>query len=278
MRSRFKIALPLASAACAAALALVGCSAGVQEEAPEPEAPVYDMVIGQESPDTANLLIENETGRSIVGIQVKAVDATDLGPNVMAEDQVWDNGLVADVFFDGVAAPSQDLDASEGEATSSGAQEADASESGEASDDASAEEVLLSPVYDVHITYQDETTSDLHQLNLASLMSAENVMLRIDPASGITYLTYVQNGEEASTLMFEQQLVAEAEAAAQAQAEAEAAAAAEAEAEAQAAARTSRSSRGSGSGGYDSVDSGSYSAPSQTEDSCVNVDELAFND
>lgn len=261
-------------AACFAMAVFTGCSQQKAEEEPVvEEKPSYDLVIGVESSEVVDLPIKNDTEQAIVGFQFKSVDTEEYSANVMSADQTWEAGQIADIFFEGVAVAEKAAQSSEASHT---AQENTAAESEES---AAAADLLLNEVYDLQLTTADGATIVLHQLNLTGLVGKQDLAIRYDATSGLGYMTYLDDDAEVSTLESEQQI------AAQAQAEAEAAAAAEAEAEAEAAAeaerqaQSSRSSGGYSSGGYDSVSSGSGggSAPSQTEDTCINPDDLALN-
>ncbi len=273
-------------AACFAAVGLVGC--GQQEEAQEEPAieeqqPAYDLVIGAESEEVVHLPVLNGTEQSIVGMQFKLIDAPEFSANIMATDQVWEAGQTADIFFDGVAVEEEGVPQDgEGEADEAAVEDAmvEASEAGT--------DFLLNEVYDIQFTTADGTAIVLHQLSLTGLANAADIKLMYDAASGFGYLTYMENDAEVSTLESEQHIAAAAAAVAQAEAEAVAAAEAEAAAQAEAEAAAAQQSRsrqsysggsGSYSGGYDSVSSGSGggSAPSQTEDACINPDDLALN-
>lgn len=273
MKSISRILTAAGISACVAMMGLVGCSQPQQAEEPpavEEQQPSYDLIIGTESDDVVNLPIKNDTDLTIVGLQFKSVGEAEYSANVMASDQAWEPGQTADVFFEGVSL-GEDGDDAEADGSSSDAL---------AAASASGEDLLLSDVYDVEFTAADGSAFVLHQLDLESLAGTEDVAVNFDATSGLGYLTYVEDGSQASTLETEQAIADEAAALAQAEAEA-AAAAAEAEAAAQAAAQQSKSTgsgSGSKSGGYDSVSSGSGSgsSPSQRQDSCVNPDDLAI--
>ena len=275
MKSITRILTVAGISACLAATGLVGCSQQEEtvEEEPvvvEEQQPSYDLVIGTESDDVVNLPITNDTDLTIVGLQFKSVGAAEYSANVMASDQAWEPGQVADVFFEGVALGE------DGEAD-------DASSNALAAASASGEDLLLSDVYDVQFTAVGGSAFVLHQLSLASLVDTEDLAVNYDAISGLGYLTYMEDGAQASTLEAEQAIADEAAAIAQAEAEAAAAeAAAQAAAEAEAAAQQSKSSNGgsgSKSSGYDSTTSGSGSGstPAQREDYCIDPDDVLLN-
>lgn len=294
MRSVAKKMLAFGLAGCMAVMGLAGCSQPQAEEtsaAVEEEQPAYDLVIGTEDDAVVHLPVTNGTDGAITGVQVKDVASADYSANLMEPGQVWESGQVADVFFAGVLVDevTVDGDAKEGEeggASDSSAAAAAAAETESVADDAAAieaallDDIILLPMFDVQITMADGSAVVLHQLTLGTLMYAEDIAINVDAESGAAYLTYVENGSSASTLIAELQVIAEEEALAQEAAEAEAAAAAAA---AQSASQPKSS--GSGGGSYDSVapsggGSGSGSggsAPSQSEDSCVSPDDLIFN-
>lgn len=281
MRHIIRKAVVAGIAACFATVGLVGC--GQQEEAIEEEPiveeqPVYDLVIGAESEEVVDLPITNDTEKTIVGLQFKLTDAADFSANVMTADQAWEQGQTADIFFEGVAIEEEPI-----------------SEGGEGADDQAAQDeaadadeaLLLNETYDLQLTTSDGGSIVLHQLSLTGLMGAQDITLKVDPVSGLGYITYLEEDAEVSTLEGEQAIAAAAAEAAEAEAEAAAQAAAEAGAEA-AAQRSqsstsyssgSSSSSGSGSSSYDSVSSSSTSssAPTQTEDTCIDPDDLALN-
>lgn len=304
MKASFKMALAAMSAACLTALALSGCSSPAQEEE-VPEEPSYDILIGVEAPDDVHVLMTNGMEQPITGIQFMPVGGTDFSANLMTADQVWESGSVADVYFDGVSAQGSSEDASDDQQANVASAD-DAATNDEDENAEQAADTQIQPLYDVRITCQDAASFDLHQIDLAALMSVEDIQLKHDAESNIAYLAFKANGTEVNTLEAEKGIIA-----AVAEAEAAAAAEAEAEAEAEAAAAASySSSRSSGSsysydssssdsssyedsssdssstdsgsvsssGGYDSAGSDASSAPSQSVDSCVDVSQLEFND
>lgn len=264
----------MGTAACFAVVGLVGCSQqeAVEEEPAIEEQPSYDLVIGAESDSVVDLPIKNDTEQSIVGVQFKLMDAPEYSANIMTADQVWEAGQTADIFFEGVAVdeetalPEEESNAAQNEAATA--------------DEAAADALLLTEVYDLQLTMVDGSVIVLHQMNLVGLAGMQDMVVKYDATSGLGYLIYQDDGSEVSTLESEQRIAAE-----QTQAEAEAAAAAEAAeaeaaAEAERQAQASRSFGGGNSRSYDSVSSGSGSgggAPSQAEDTCINPDDLALN-
>lgn len=274
MKSIIRTVAVMGIVACSAVMGLVGCSQqeAVEEEPAIEEQPSYDLVIGAEGDSVVDLPIKNDTEQSIVGIQFKSMDAAEYSANIMAEGQVWEAGQVADIFFEGVVV-------AEGAALPEGESNAAQGEIAGADDEAASDVLLFTDVYDLQLTTVDGGVIVLHQMNLAGLVGMQDMAVKYDVASGLGYLIYQDDGSEVSTLESEQRVAAE-----QAQAEAEAAAAEAAEAEASAKAeqqaQASRSASGRNSGSYDSVSLGSGSGgsvPSQSEDACINPDDLALN-
>lgn len=281
MRSIAKKILAFGLAGCMAVVGLAGCSQPqAEEEAPaavEEEQPTYDLIIGAEDDAVVNFPMTNGIESVITGLQVKDVASADFSANLMTSGQEWEPGQIADVFFAGVLITDAEDGAADSSAASSAAGTSGTAAASDAADAAALEDLILNASYDLQLTMADGTTAVLHQLNLGSLMDAEDITIAVDAASGAAYLTYVEDDASASTLDAELQLIAEQEAALAAAAEAEAAAAAAAQN-----ANQSQSSGSGGDGSYDSIapsgGSGSGgSAPSQSEDACVAPDDLVFN-
>lgn len=309
MKNAFKRIVVFGVAVCLASFGLAGCAQQTAQEEAAPvaeEQPSFDLIIGTEDEAVVSVPFANGTDQPISGVQVKATSEETFSPNLMEASQLWEPEQVANIFFAGVMvadaqgaasdASSSSISSSAAGAASSATSSAAATTVSSSSASASADDatdLLLNDSYDIQFTEQDGTAFVLHQLVLSSLAEAEELVVNVDPVSGLGYLTFVEGGEDVSTLAAEEEIAAQA-AAMQEQAEAQAAIQAEAEAAAaEAAKQSSGSGSGSSSGGsYDSVgssgsgsgsasgsgSSGGSSKPSQSEDSCVAPDDLIFND
>jgi hypothetical protein len=215
--------------------------------------------IGEPSNDAFGLVIENATGKDIVGIFAKVSTETAYGASVLgASEEIADGETV--LLYIPVSVLAATPAASE------------LSEKTPAETDNPSVDVLLRTRYNVLLTFDDDSTAELHDLNFEDM---EQLRFCRD-TSGIAYVEF-ENGEDEpeSTLETERALKEAADAAAKAQAEAEAAAQAEAEAaaraaaEAEAAASQYQYNYGGGTGG-------SAGTGSQSVDNCVDPGDLVL--
>lgn len=278
---------------CLATIGLAGCSSSSEEKQsagepmPEEQQPHYDLVIGTESETTANLVLENGTNQNITGIQLKETDSPEYQENLMTATQVWKPGQLANVFFDGVSLDSNaEVPENETTVSSSATSASQTSSASDRTPDNIVDDLIFNIVYDIQFTTDDGSAFVLHQMVLTNLTEVEDAKVCFDAESGLGYLVYLEDGSEVETLEAEKQVLAAAEQAA-AEAQAQADAQAQAQSSAATSASTSNNASGSTSAGagtsttYDSVSSTSgtsSSSPSQSEDVCIEENDIVFND
>lgn len=286
-------------------VALSGLAACASEEPVEEPTPVEEeaelRAIGKPSDGAIEIIALNDTGKDITGVAIKTSGEEAFGASLISEKEKIEDGEKVQLYLPVKESAVDAATEGSGEGANVGANaSANSNAAGSASSGAAAgsnavesaatdaanpaNDVILRTLYDVSLTFDDESTAVLHNINLDELEEVTVLLAK----EGIAYITYeTDSGKTESTLETEKALKEAADAAAQAQAEAEAAAAAaaaqaQAEAEAAAAAAASQNSYDYGysydtgsSGGY-TDNSGSYSG-SQTEDSCVDSNDLVFN-
>ena len=170
------------------------------DTAEETEEASEDLkTVGEETEDAISFKLKNATTKKITGLAIKTTEDAEFPENMMAADDSFALKEKKTVFF-------------------TKADTADAAQSTETAAEDQA------PTYDLHLTFEDQTTADVHGVALEDL-----VTLVIREKNGIVYGTYQKQSdkEKASTYDTEKALAdqAAADAAAQAQAEADAAAA-----------------------------------------------------
>lgn len=147
--------------------------------------------VGEETEDAIRFKLKNATTKKITGLAIKTSEDAEFPENMMAADDSFALKEKKMVFF----TKAED-------AASTGATE-------ETSED-------QAPTYDLHLTFEDQTTADVHGVALEDL-----VTLVIREKNGIVYGTYQKQSdkEKASTYDTEKALAdqAEADAAAAAQ-------------------------------------------------------------
>lgn len=163
------------------------------------------------------VVLENKTGKDIVGFSIKDSSMTEFPANMLEENDVFENDEKRNLFYDATSA----IEAVENQAT-----EEDSSEK------------ALTPQMDIQLTFGDQTSL---VLNAFPFGDVEEAQICLEDEVAFIQYDSLASEEMVSTKEAELKIKAEAEAAAaQAQAEAEAAAAAQAQAEAEAAAEAER--------------------------------------
>ena len=197
---------------------LLGGCAGKQDSAgndtakEEKEETLKNIGTEAEGENIYKVVLENETGKNIVGFSVKDSSMTEFPASMLGEDDIFETGERRNLYYD-----------------STSAVEAAGTQTAEAGEEAN----VLTPQFDIQLTFDDQTSMVLTAFPFGDVEEA-SVCLE-DEVAFIEYES-VASKETVSTKEAELAVKAEAAAAAQAQAEAEAAAAAQAQAEAEAAA------------------------------------------
>ncbi len=248
-------------------LSLIGLGAcSAPEPEPEPEPVADEMrVIGKETDTAYAIEVTNDSGKSIISFAVKLASDAEYQKSLVTTSTQIAAGETVLMYIEPLNAAVP-----EGETATAGESDNESAATAGSVDEA-ANDVVLRDLYDIALTFDDETKAELHDLNLEGFV-AFAICLTDD---GIAYIEYTNDdGKTESTLETEKALkLAEEEAAAQAQAQAEAEAAAAAQAEADAAAAAAAAQNNNSGYSYD-TGTGSTGG-TQGEDACV--DDLIFN-
>ena len=170
--------------------------------------------IGMESDgeNVYKVVLENKTGKGIVGFSIKDSSMTEFPENMLEENDIFENDEKRNLFYDAASA-------------------VEAAENQETGEDGSAK--VLNPQMDIQLTFEDQTSLILTAFPFGDV---EEAQICLEDEVAFVQYESLSSEELVSTKEAELRIKTEAEAAAQAQAEAEAAAAAQAQAEAEAAA------------------------------------------
>jgi hypothetical protein len=187
--------LPVLLLAVVFALALDGCSqasihdstAGLDPGQDTPASTGVDvvgegdpLVIGSPEATTTEIILTNQTDQTIVGVQIRDVDAPAYGAQLFGPDDRWtdDQRLILHLDLGSLGV------ARDGEA---GGTDASQGREGAA--------IAFNPQYDLRLTMADGSLCELHALNLEGLVDA-----RVRVEDDIVYLVYREGDTEASTL------------------------------------------------------------------------------
>jgi hypothetical protein len=133
------------------------------------------LVLGSPSDTTTEIVLINESGRDIVGLQIRDSTVFDYGPELFVAAEPWANGQGARIYADLPTAGR-----------------------GAASEGRESAGIVLNTLYDIRLTMADESVHELHAVNLHNLIDA-----RIRTEEEIAYLLYQEGDVEASTLAAE---------------------------------------------------------------------------
>ena len=166
--------------------------------------------IGTESDgeNVYKVVLENKTGKDIVGFSIKDSSMTEFPVNMLEENDIFENDEKRNLFYDATSA-------------------VEAAENQETVEDGNAK--VLNPQMDIQLTFEDQTSLILTAFPFGDV---EEAQICLEDEVAFVQYESLSSEELVSTKEAELRIKTEAEAAAQAQAEAEAAAAAQAEAEA----------------------------------------------
>lgn len=168
------------------------------------EEPLKIIGTEKEADTVYKVKLQNNTGKDITGVSIKLIEDTEFPENMLPVDDVYANGEKRYLYYDSAVQEQNETTGDENEK-------------------------LLTPGYDIQITFSDGAISVLHAFPFGDIEEGE--ILFEDNVAFIKYIN-VSAGQEVSTKEAEITIKQNEEAAAQAQAEAEAAARAQAEAEA----------------------------------------------
>lgn len=243
-------------------LGLSACTASEPEPVAEEEAHVHKpqfRSIGGQKDSALMLQVTNATDSQIVGFAIGySAENAVYGPSIVTRSTQVELGETVLIYIDLDVA-----DTALAELATSGAD-------APASTGSSSNDIILRTLYDIKISFGDDSTLILHNLNLPDLAS---ITVEYSP-DGIGYVVFsALDGSTGSTLESERALVsAEAERLAEeARIAAELEAQAQAEAEAEAAAAAAAASQAQ----YDYNYSSGSASGSQSADTCV--PDIIFN-
>ncbi len=83
-------------------LGLAGCgqeAEPVKEEVKQEEVQTIDITIGNKSEEALTFLLKNNIGQDITGVMMKTAEQEEYSVNMMAEDVIFSQGQVAEVFY-----------------------------------------------------------------------------------------------------------------------------------------------------------------------------------
>jgi len=257
-----KVMLGLCLAASFTVLSMAGCKKEEAKEVPETEPVVEEQAeeeeilktIGAEAEGAFKVRLTNNTGKDIKGISIKIIEEEEFPENFLAENDIYTVEEARYLYY----SPNQ---------------EAKTEEAAEGDED----ERLLTPGYDIRLTFSDDTVAVLHSFPFEDIEEGE---LHLEEEVGFIKYTSVSTNEtvetkEAELAIKEQERVAaeEAQKAAEEQAAAEQAAAEKAAAKKAAAKASSSSTSNSNSS---SGNSGSSGGGNSSDDGCIGDDGLTY--
>lgn len=242
---RCLVAAVAMSALLLVSLLLSACAEKVEAQAEEPgqgqpHTPSL-QVIGSETATSVKIEVLNATDMSIIDLSIKPVTEEDYPSSLISRGKSIAKGEAFFLFFEPSDLPS---------ATTR-------------MNDEVVENIVLRPLYDVALVFDDNTTYVLHGLSLEKLAKFDIYL----SSEGFAYIIYEdENGKKVSTLETEKALKEQEEAA---RAEAEAAAAAEAARLAAEAEAEEANSGYSYNYSYSYSSSGGGSSGTQSEEQCL---------
>lgn len=233
----------------------------VEEEKKEPEL----KAIGQEDKEAFKVEVKNATGKNIKGVAIKLTDEDAYPENMLEEGDVFADQESRNLYYKALEKNENEDVTEESETTEN---------------DGTDDEKVLEQGYDVQLTFEDDSTAELHAFPFGDIEKGD-----LCYADDVAYLTYTsieskeqidtkeaelavkqaaeqKAAEEAAAQAAAEQKAAEEEAAAQAAAEQKAAEEAAArKKEAEQAAATSKQQKSSGN----STSSNNNSNPAPSE-------------
>ena len=243
-------------ALCVCMIGVAGMTSGCgdkKEETPVVEEKEPELkTIGKEDKEAFKVEIKNATGKTIKGIAIKQTDEESYPENMLEDGDVFTDQESRNLYYKAPEDTTKEIE----ENTEDMAAESE-----------KAQEKELEQGYDIHLTFEDDSTAELHAFPFEDIEKGE-----ICYEDDVAYLTYtsVASKEELNTKEAELAVkVAEQKAAeeAAAQAAAEQKAAEQKAAEEAAAAAAAQKSRSSSSNSYSSNNSSNESGSSSESSS-----------
>lgn len=214
-----KVLIALCLCMVGAAGMTTGCGSKKEEtpvvEEKEPEL----KVIGQQEKDAFQVELKNATGKNIKGVAIKLTDEESYPDNMLKEGDIFADQESRNLYY---KAPEDTTETSD----------APAEETADTSESEGTEEKALEQGYDIQITFEDDSTAELHSFPFEDIEKGD--LCYADDVAYVTY-TSISTKEEMDTKEAELAVKAAAEQKAAeeaAQAEAEQKAAEEAAAQA----------------------------------------------
>ena len=186
----------------------------VEEEKKEPEL----KAIGQEDKEAFKVEVKNATGKNIKGVAIKLTDEDAYPENMLEEGDVFADQESRNLYYKALEKNENEDVTEESETTEN---------------DGTDDEKVLEQGYDVQLTFEDDSTAELHAFPFGDIEKGD-----LCYADDVAYLTYtsIESKEQIDTKEAELAVKQAAEEAAQAAAEQKAAEEAAAQAAAEQAA------------------------------------------
>ena len=149
----------------------------VEEEKKEPEL----KVIGQEDKEAFKVEVKNATGKNIKGVAIKLTDEDAYPENMLEEGEVFADQESRNLYY-------KDPEKNENE---------DVTEESETTEnDGTEDEKVLEQGYDVQLTFEDDSTAELHAFPFGDIEKGD-----LCYADDVAYLTYtsIESKEQIDT-------------------------------------------------------------------------------
>jgi len=148
----------------------------VEEEKKEPEL----KAIGQEDKEAFKVEVKNATGKNIKGVAIKLTDEDAYPENMLEEGDVFADQESRNLYY-------KALEKNENE---------DVTEESETTNDGTGDEKVLEQGYDVQLTFEDDSTAELHAFPFGDIEKGD-----LCYADDVAYLTYtsIESKEQIDT-------------------------------------------------------------------------------
>lgn len=169
-------------------ISMIGCGKKVETEATEstmaetetetPEPETYKSIGTEKEGDTVYCVkLKNSTGKNISGVSIKTIEETEFPKNMLKDGDVYVKGEERNLYYEVIENEKETESVAEGASEESG-------------------EKLLTPGYDVQITFDDGTSKILHGFPFDDIKEGE-IFLEDE----VAFLKYknVSAGDEVST-------------------------------------------------------------------------------
>jgi len=183
---------PVESASPSPAASVEATPEPTPEPTPTPTPEPEYRKIGTEGEGAFTVLITNNVGKDITGLEIKSSEDEAYSENLVSEGEVIAQGETVELYY----MPEKAED--EAKETGEVSEETNEPEVETASGEANAEDVLFNISYDVRLTCADESVIDLYDFGFGDMDEAE---LCFDEESEVGYVTYIstETGETVNT-------------------------------------------------------------------------------